>query len=259
MLRPGTIRPKKIRIQEVIGHEAFVRGLSKRAASLSVDTNDLFCACSVHAADGVTFYTNFVMYQPSILDYRLVLGDTLSMLVFVVPLLTMRLVAEEFRQGTDELLLTSPVSVTEMIVGKFLASLGMLLILVLCSLAYPVVMSFYGSLDWTLVLTSVIGLFMLGAAMMAIGLFASTLSQHQMMSAVVSFIILLVFWMLDSFGGQTGASAAVQQWLEPFSLTARFDSFTKGLLNGADVMYYVTVAVLFLLFSIQVVERKRWR
>ncbi len=129
-----------------------------------MDPNDVFCACGVHVADGVTILHELCDVSASVLDYRLVLGDTLSMLVFVVPLLTMRLVAEEFRQGTDELLLTSPVSVTEIMIGKFLASLGMLLILVLCSLAYPVVMSFYGSLDWTLVFTSVIGLFMLGAA-----------------------------------------------------------------------------------------------
>lgn len=208
---------------------------------------------------GLLFYNSFVYYQPSILDYRLVLGDTLSMLLFVIPLLTMRLVAEEFRQGTDELLLTSPASVTEIILGKYLASLVMLLVLIICSLFYPLIMSFYGPLNWTLVLTCVLGLFLLGAGMMAIGLFASTLSQHQMMSAVVSFILLLVFWMLDSFGGQTGATGTLHQWLEPFSLTVRFDSFTKGLLNGSDILYYVTISVLFLLFSIQVIERKRWR
>lgn len=105
------------------------------------------------------FYSSFVYYQPSIVDYRLVLGDTLSMLLFVVPLLTMRLVAEEFRQGTDELLLTSPARVTEIIFGKYLASLAILVVLILCSLVYPFIMSFYGTLDMTTVWMSALGLF----------------------------------------------------------------------------------------------------
>ncbi|WP_440112235.1 ABC transporter permease subunit [Paenibacillus sp. QZ-Y1] len=203
------------------------------------------------------FYSSFVYYQPSIVDYRLVLGDTLSMLLFVVPLLTMRLVAEEFRQGTDELLLTSPVRVTEIIFGKYLASLAILVVLILCSLVYPFIMSFFGELDLTSVWLSALGLFFLGASMMAIGLFASSLSQHQMVSAVAGFIILLVLWMLDSFAGNTGS--ALQQWLDPFALTNRFDSFTKGVLSGPDILYYVTLSGVFLLLSIQIVERKRWR
>ena len=104
---------------------------------------------------------------------------------------------------------------------------------------------------------SALGLFFLGGSMMAIGLFASTLSQHQMVSAVAGFIMLLVLWMLDSFGGNTGS--ALQKWLDPFALTSHFDSFTKGLLSGPDVLYYVTLTGVFLLLSIQIVERKRWR
>ncbi|MEK3825062.1 ABC transporter permease subunit [Paenibacillus sp. FSL K6-1558] len=203
------------------------------------------------------FYSSFVYVQPSIVDYRLVLGDTLFMLLFVVPLLTMRLVAEEFRQGTDELLLTSPTRVTEIIFGKYLASLAILLVLILCSLVYPFIMSFYGKLDLTSVWLSALGLFFLGASMMAIGVFASTLSQHQMVSAVAGFIMLLVLWMLDSFAGNTGST--LQKWLDPFALTKHFDNFTKGVLSGPDVLYYVTLTGVFLLLSIQIVERKRWR
>ncbi|MDP4098497.1 ABC transporter permease subunit [Paenibacillus sp. P96] len=204
---------------------------------------------------GLFFYTSFVFYQPSIVDYRLVLGDTLSLLMFVIPLLTMRLMAEEFRQGTDELLLTSPASAAEIILGKYLAALAMMAVLVLLSLLYPVMMSYFGPLDYNTVFTSALGLFLLGAGMMAVGLFASTLSQHQMVAAVAGIIMLVGLWMLDSFGSRD----KLKEWLEPFSLSARFDGFVKGLLNGADVLFYITLAGLFLLLSIQVVERKRWR
>ncbi|MCM3785854.1 ABC transporter permease subunit [Neobacillus mesonae] len=201
------------------------------------------------------FFMSFVYYQPSIVDYRLVLGDTISLLLYVVPLLTMRLIAEEFRQGTDELLMTSPSSVMEIVFGKYLASLVILLVLILCSLTYPLLMSFYGDINETTVWLSALGLFLLGAAMMAIGMFASSLSQHQMVSAVAGFILLFVLWMMDSFSG----NATVTQWLEPFSLSSRFMNFTKGVISGPDVIFYLTLAAVFLMLSIQGIERKRWR
>ncbi len=206
----------------------------------------------------IMFYVSFVVYQPSIIDYRLVLGDTMFMLLIVVPLLTMRLMSEEFRQGTDELLLTSPVTATEIVLGKYLASLGLLIVLLLCNMVYPFTMSFFGKLDLTLLLLSVLGVFLLGAAMMAIGLFASSLSQHQMVSAVIAFVILLTLWLMDSFAsGASGSS--LQQWLSPFSLSGRLNNLIKGVLHGPDLLYYITLAALFLVLSIQVVERKRWR
>ncbi|MFD1886484.1 ABC transporter permease subunit [Paenibacillus wenxiniae] len=206
----------------------------------------------------IMFYVSFVVYQPSIIDYRLVLGDTMFMLLIVIPLLTMRLMSEEFRQGTDELLLTSPVTATEIVLGKYLASLGLLVVLLLCNMVYPLTMSFFGKLDVTLLLLSVLGVFLLGAAMMAIGLFASSLSQHQMVSAVIAFVILLMLWLMDSFAsGATGSS--LQQWLSPFSLSGRLNNLIKGVLHGPDLLYYITLAALFLVLSIQIVERKRWR
>lgn len=202
------------------------------------------------------FFLSFVYYQPSIIDYRLVLSDTLSLLIYIVPLLTMRLIAEEFKQGTDELLMTSPTSVTEIVIGKYLASLVILLLLILCSLTYPLIMSLYGDINETTVWLCALGLFLLGAAMMAIGLFASSLSHHQMVSAVAGFIILFVLWMMDSFAD---SSSTITEWLEPFSLSNRFMNFTKGVISGPDVIFYLTLAGVFLTLSIQGIERKRWR
>lgn len=204
------------------------------------------------------FYVSFVVYQPSIIDYRLVLGDTMFMLLMVVPLLTMRLMSEEFRQGTDELLMTSPVTATEIVVGKYLASLALLIVLILCNMIYPLTMSFFGKLDMTLFLLAVLGVFLMGAAMMAVGLFASSLSQHQMVAAVIGFVLLLVLWLMDSFMAGSG-SASLQQWLEPFSLSGRINNLIKGVLHGPDILFYITLTALFLILSIQVVERKRWR
>lgn len=202
------------------------------------------------------FYVDFVTYQPSIIDYRLILGDMLFMLLIVIPILTMRLISEEFRQGTDELLLTSPASVTEVVLGKYLASLGVLMLLLACNLVYPAVMSLFGNLNMTTLWLSVLGVFLMGASMMAIGLFASSLSQHQMVSAVAGFVLLLLFWLA---GSMTSQNETLSGWIEPFSLPDRISNLTKGVINGPDVIFYVSLAVLFVVLSIQVIERKRWR
>lgn len=202
------------------------------------------------------FYVDFVTYQPSILDYRLILSDMLFMLLIVIPILTMRLISEEFRQGTDELLLTSPASVTEVVLGKYLASLGVLTMLLVCNLVYPAIMSLFGNLNLMTLWLSVLGVFLMGASMMAIGLFASSLSQHQMVSAVAGFVLLLMFWLA---GSMTSQSEKLSAWIEPFSLPDRISNLTKGVVNGPDVIFYVSLAVLFVVLSIQVIERKRWR
>ncbi|NGZ76645.1 ABC transporter permease [Saccharibacillus alkalitolerans] len=202
------------------------------------------------------FYVDFVTYQPSIIDYRLILSDMLFMLLIVVPILTMRLISEEFRQGTDELLLTSPASVTEVVLGKYLASLGVLLMLLVCNLVYPAIMSLFGNLNMLTLWLSLLGVFLMGASMMAIGLFASALSQHQMVSAVAGFVLLLLFWLA---GSMTSQNETLSAWIQPFSLPDRISNLTKGVINGPDVIFYVSLAVLFVVLSIQVIERKRWR
>ena len=202
------------------------------------------------------FYVDFVTYQPSVIDYRLILSDMLFMLLIVVPILTMRLISEEFRQGTDELLLTSPASVTEVVLGKYLAALGVMVMLLVCNLVYPAVMSLFGNLNMLTLWLSLLGVFLMGAAMMAIGLFASALSQHQMVSAVAGFVLLLLFWLA---GSMTSQNEKLSAWVEPFSLPDRITNLTKGVINGPDVIFYVSLAVLFVVLSIQVIERKRWR
>ncbi|MCM3339057.1 ABC transporter permease subunit [Paenibacillus sp. MER TA 81-3] len=205
----------------------------------------------------ILFYMNFVMFQPSIIDFRLVSGNATFMYVFVIPLLTMRLFSDEFRQGTDELLLTSPARMTEIVLGKYAAALVLMVVLVGFTLIYPIVMSFYGTLDMKMMITSIIGMLLLTAAMAAVGLFASTLSQHQMVTAIASFVMLLTFWtMLDWAASSSGT---LGEWLSPFAMNTRLDSFMKGVLNGADVLFFITLTAVFVVLSIQVLERKRWR
>ncbi|UHA74479.1 ABC transporter permease [Paenibacillus sp. 481] len=202
------------------------------------------------------FYLNFVMFQPSIIDFRLVSGNATFMFIFIIPLLTMRLLADEFRQGTDELLLTSPARLSEIVLGKYAAALLLMVLLVGLNFIYPIVMSFFGPIDMTVVLTSLLGMLLLTAAMAAIGLFASALSQHQMIAAMTGVVLLLIFWLLD-WAAQ--AAESLGTWLMPLAMSARLDSFSKGILSGADIVFFITLTVVFIVLSIQVLERKRWR
>ncbi|MDF2726403.1 MAG: hypothetical protein K0Q59_6081, partial [Paenibacillus sp.] len=154
---------------------------------------------------GYFFSVSFIGYMTT--DVRLLFGNIMVVYLFVIPLLTMRLVSDELRQGTDELLLTSPASITEIIGGKFLAALTVQLTLVVVSLIYPWIMSAYGPIDQPVLWLSYLSLFLLGATMMAIGLFASTLSAHQMVSGIVAFAMLLILWMIDWLGDSILVSA----------------------------------------------------
>ncbi|MNI15204.1 hypothetical protein D3C73_684960 [compost metagenome] len=118
-------------------------------------------------------------------------------------------------------------------------------------------MSAFGELDLTIMWLSYLSMFLLGAAMMAVGLFASSLSNNQMVAGIVGMVILLVLWLLDwmseSFGGK------LKDWIGQFSLNNHTINMQRGVLHGGDILFYVTLAAVFIVLSIQVLERKRWR
>lgn len=205
---------------------------------------------------GYFFSANF-LYPPNIVDIRPVVGNVSFIYLFIIPLLTMRFVSDELRQGTDELLLTSPASITEIVVGKYVSALIVQLLLVVGTLLYPLILSKYGTLDQPILWLSFLSMFLLGAAMMAIGLFASSLSAHQMVSGISAFAILLLFWTIEWLGDSVGGK--IKDYLGLFSIIGRASNLQKGVLNFADVIFYVTLALVFVALSIQVLERKRWR
>ncbi|WP_019534846.1 ABC transporter permease [Paenibacillus ginsengihumi] len=203
------------------------------------------------------FFSADFLYPPYIVDVRPVVGSISFVYLLVIPLLTMRLMSDELRQGTDELLLTSPASITEIVTGKFIAALIVQLMLVVGSLIYPLILSAYGTLEMPVLWLSYFSLFLVGGAMMAVGLFASSLSAHQMVAGISAFAILLVFWTIEWLGDTVGGK--VKDFLGMFSIIGRALDLQKGVLDVADVLFYVMLMGVFVLLSIQVLERKRWR
>ncbi|HOA80039.1 MAG TPA: ABC transporter permease [Defluviitaleaceae bacterium] len=129
--------------------------------------------------------------------YNNVLSSITFIFLFVVPMLTMRLISEETRQKTDQLLLTSPLKVSDIVLGKYFAALLLFLLTLLITVLYPIILSFYGNVAVGEVLGGYIGFFLLGAAFISVGLFISSLTENQVISAVVTVITLLVLWIMD--------------------------------------------------------------
>jgi len=130
-------------------------------------------------------------------DYNAVLGSITFIFLIVVPVLTMRLISEETKQKTDQLLLTSPLSLTKMVLGKYFAAVSVFLLTLLVTALYPVLLSFFGSVAVWEILGGYIGFFLLGSSFIAVGLFVSSLTDNQVIAAIVTFVSLLFMWLID--------------------------------------------------------------
>ncbi|GAB1353274.1 MAG TPA: ABC transporter permease [Candidatus Rifleibacterium sp.] len=179
-------------------------------------------------------------------------------LLLASPVLTMRLVSEEKKSRTIELLLTSPISPAEIIAGKFLACFTLYLVLILLTVQYPLVLSAYSTeFDMGPVYSGYIGLVLLGAAFISMGLFASTLTENQIIAAMVSFGGLVLFWI---FGWAKHAfDNAFGQILGNLSIFDRYAEFLRGIVDSGNVIFFVVFTLTWLFLATRVLESDRWR
>lgn len=170
--------------------------------------------------------------------------------------LAMRLIAEEKKLGTWELLLTAPLRDTEIVMGKFLGSLGMLVSMLALTLYFPLLLWIFGNPDGGPIITGYLGLFLLGAASLSIGLFASSVTSNQIVAAVIAGGILAVLYFIGSAGGSI--SGAVGDILSYISLSSHFPAFMAGIIDTQAIVYYLSVTALFLFLTVRSVEAGRW-
>ncbi|MFO0973046.1 MAG: ABC transporter permease [Phycisphaerae bacterium] len=180
------------------------------------------------------------------------------LLVFAIPLLTMRSLAEEFSTGTIETLMTAPVSDVEVILGKFLGVFVFYAALLVTTLLHVVLVTVYGGADAAVILLAYLGMLLLGALFIAVGLFASALTRYQLVAALVGMGILSVFtFVVDQLGRwRSGAWRSVLGYV---NVLGHFDEFSKGLLDTRSIVFLLSLTVLFLFLSVKVLESKRWR
>lgn len=178
-------------------------------------------------------------------------------LIFVTPLLTMRLFSEEFKQKTDQLLLTSPVKVRSIVFGKFLAALAIFAIALAVTLLYVVIIASHGQPNVRELLANYLAIFCVAAAFISIGVFISSLTENQLVSAVLTLAVFLILYLIDTsgFGAQ---SAFLNNLLYSISLFVRYTTISNGVLALSDLVFYVSVAAIFIFATTRVIEKKRW-
>jgi len=175
-------------------------------------------------------------------------------LLLIVPVITMRLFAEERRAGTLELLLTSPVREAEVVVAKFLASMSVIVVMLALTLAYPITLQIFGQPDWGPVYSSYLGLILLAGALVSIGLAISALTSNQIVAATLSLGVFLLMWMLDSLGSLLPDPYDI--FVVNMSLTAHFTPFATGAMYLSDVGFFSILILLGLLFSVRALARR---
>jgi ABC-2 type transport system permease protein len=178
------------------------------------------------------------------------------LLLLFAAIITMRSLAEEKKLGTWELLLTSPVRDSDVVIGKFMAGVGIMLVMLALTLYYPLLLRIYGDPDMGPIWTSYLGLVLMGSAAIAIGIFVSSLTNNQIISAVVTGGILFGLWYLND--AATYMPTAVAQIFSYLSLQYHFSGFTIGLIDTRSVIYYLSLMAIFLYSAVRSLETGRW-
>lgn len=187
------------------------------------------------------------------------LFNTMSFVAVLImmPMLTMRILSEEKKSGTIELLLTSPVRDWHVILGKFLAAFTLYTAMIGLTIIYPLVLQVYGDPDWDPIWAGYLGLVLLGGGVITIGLFASSLTENQIVAAVVCFGAALILWILDVVAeSMTGTLGEVVGFL---SVLRHYNSFEKGIIDSTDCLFFLSFIFLGLFITVRSVESTRWR
>jgi len=209
----------------------------------------------------LVFALNFLSQVMSVSGIsRFVFGGQLYFasffLVMLIPILTMRTFAEERRAGTEVLLMTSPVSVPQIVIGKYLAALTVFLTMTACSLIFPAIISIKGHLFVSIAVSGYIGFILLGMAFVAFGLFTSSITESQIIAAVLGCISLFVLLIMDQVKHFT--TGFIRKVLNSISVYEHYKEFVQGVISLQDVVFFLSIAGMFLALIILIIEKRRW-
>lgn len=199
---------------------------------------------------------NFINLSQQSADFSSNLSIMSIILVIIIPVLTMKVLADERKSGTEVLLITSPKSLTSIVVGKYLAALAVFLVMTVVTAIYPIILSALGETSGSEIIGGYVGFILLGAAFIAFGVFASSLTESQIIAAIVSIVGILVMFLLQSIAPALGGIWA--DTLNWFSLFSRTEDFFAGILSLGPVVYYLSFSAVFVFLAIRVIEKRRW-
>ena len=188
---------------------------------------------------------------------RPLLQNVLILILFLMPMVTMRAYAEEKRSGTIELLLTSPLTDFQIIVGKFLGAMALYGCMLAVTLIHIGLLFLYGRPEWKPIVTAYIGLLLMGGCFIAVGLFISSLTRNQIVAGMVTFAVFLMLWIITWIGSFSGPT--VDKLTQYLSIVDHFDDFGKGVLDTTHIIYYVSFITFGLFLTAKSVDMERWR
>lgn len=191
---------------------------------------------------------------------RLFESTPMGLSFLVVPVVTMRLLAEERRSGTLEMLITLPVKDSDVVIGKYLGALGLVLVLVLSTLAYPLAMFWrpwnLGPIDGGPIASGYLGMILFSCAAVAVGLLVSALTESQAVAFFITFFVLGALWLFGDLASKAGGTLAIV--LNYVSFQSRLNNFWRGLIDSRDVIFFLSVTVLSLMVAFRALERRKW-
>ncbi len=193
----------------------------------------------------IFFYVDVFKYQSTNFEYIFYSGATI--LTFIVPILTMRTIAEERKTGTEQLLLTSPLSITKVVLGKFIAATIIVVITELCTLLYFGILSYFGKPHISTALVTLLGFLLLAMSYISFGILASSITENQIIAGVITVGFFILTWFLPQFNTV----------FTNFSLINMFSKFPSGQIDIADTVTYVTFTIMCLLLTVIVMQRRK--
>lgn len=188
---------------------------------------------------------------------RPLFGNASVVLLFVIPMITMRTYSEEKRSGTIELLLTSPITDFQIILGKFLGAMGLYVAMLAVTLLYMAILFWFGNPDWRPVAAGYLGLLLMGGSFISVGLLISNLTKNQIVAGTATFGVFLLLWIISWLGEASGPR--MQTVLTYLSVTEHFDDFAKGIIDTKHLVYYASFITFGLFLTAKSVDSERWR
>jgi len=183
---------------------------------------------------------------------RPLLGNMSVIMLFILPLITMKPFAEERKSGTIELLFTYPLTDLDVVLGKYLSALSLFVIMLALTLIYPMFLYLHSQPETGTLASGYLGILLLAGSFIALGLFISSLTENQIIAAVATFAVLLTFWFM-SFWSEGN------QILRHLSILEHFNNFAEGVIDTRDVIFYASFILLWLFLTLRVLESKKWR
>ena len=187
------------------------------------------------------------IYQYSVTNFEYLFYNGATILTFITPVLTMRMFSEERKNGTEQLILTSPRSLTSVVLGKFIAALVIILITEILTLIYYFILRYFGNPSFVVSMTTLLGFFLLSAAYISFGMFASSITENQIVACVLTIGVFIAMWFLPN----------INDVFSTFSLINMFDKFPSGIIALDEVVTFVSFSILFILLTIIVLQRRK--